>query len=421
MTKWVVLFKGGVETQEFFSVEMARTFEERGYRVYWFDLVVSENSTLHLQMFLEQHRSDEIIIFAFNFNGISCEPGIYGKRWKTGNIWDDYELPVYNMVVDHPLYYHKNLEIIPKRYVQLSIDRNHIAHMKRFFPNVNASSAYNGQPDERYFLPLGGTGLNIDGSILPDKPYLSLSERPVNVIFTGNYTPPERFEEHMSGMDEESREFFHELVRENIEQPDELTEELLERKLMLEHVTYDTESLKNVCPNLMYVDLSIRFYYRAKVITTLADCGIKVDTYGAGWDLVECRHPENIVFHGCVNSQGCLDMISQSVLSVNVMPWFKNGAHDRIFNSMLNGAAVLSDKSKYLTDCFDNNSIQFYDLKQLRTKEGCEAFGESVKDLLADRERLEHMISKAYGICVDNHTWAARTNHFIDNCLELMV
>jgi hypothetical protein len=421
MDKWVILFKGGIETQEFFSVEMSRTFEARGWRVYWFDLIVSEQSALELQLFLEQHKSEEKIIFTFNFHGISYEPGLYGRRWKSGNIWDDYGLPVYNMVVDHPLYYHKNLEIVPKRYVQLSIDRNHISHMERFFPNINASHAYAGVPNESFYLPLGGTGINMDRSIIPDKSYLPLDERPVDVIFTGNYTPPERFEPHMAGMDEESREFFHQLLAENIAEPDQLTETLLERKLMLEHVAYDTDALRDVCPNLMYVDLSIRFYYRAKVITALADSGIRVDTYGAGWDLVQCEHPENIVVHGNVNSRGCLDMISQSKISINVMPWFKNGAHDRVFNSMLNGAAVVSDPSIYLESCFDDASILFYDLKQLKTKEGCEKLGNDVKELLSDKDRLEQMIANAYTICENSHTWACRTNQFIDNCLGLMV
>jgi outer membrane murein-binding lipoprotein Lpp len=146
-----------------------------------------------------------------------------------------------------------------------------------------------------------------------------------------------------------------------------------------------------------------------------------VDTYGAGWDLVQCEHPENIVVHGNVNSRGCLDMISQSKISINVMPWFKNGAHDRVFNSMLNGAAVVSDPSIYLESCFDKSSILFYDLKQLKTKEGCEKLGNDVKELLADKDRLEQMISNAYRICENSHTWACRTNQFIDNCLNLMV
>lgn len=421
MGKYIVLFKGGVETLEFFSIEMAKRFEERGFSVYWFDIMTSEHSTLPFRTFLGEHKDDEITVFTFNFTGLSGEPGLYGKLWRSGNIWDDYELPVYNMVVDHPFYYHKNLEIVPKRYVQLSIDYNHIEYMKRFFPHINANRAYAGLPDERYFLPLGGTGINMDRSILPNEPYLSLDERRIDVIFTGNYTPPVRFEKHMAGMDDESKEFFHELVTDCMNSPDELIETLLERKLMLEQVAYDTDSLRNVMPNLAYVDLSVRFNYRARVITALADNGVKVNTYGAGWDLVECRHPENIIKAGNVSSRECLDMISQAKISINVMPWFKSGAHDRIFNSMLNGAAVVSDTSSYLDKIFDRDSISFYRLTDIKTTEGCRELAESVKALLADKGRLESMIDRGYGICSADHTWARRTDEFIDNSMSLMI
>lgn len=421
MDKWVIMFKGGVETQEFFSMEMAHTFEARGYNVYWINLVTSEQDALLLQFFLEQHKCDEIIIFAFNFNGISGESGLYGDNWKSGNVWDEYGLPVYNMVVDHPLYYHANIAVVPERYVQLSIDRNHIKYMKRFFPYINASSAYAGIDDERYFLPLGGTGINLHRELIADKEYMPMRERPINVIFTGNYTPPRKFERYLRNMDAESRQFFHELVDENINEPDELTEVLLERKLLRENVEFDSESFKAVCPNLMYVDLSVRFHYRAKVITALADNGIKVDTYGAGWNLADCTHPENIISHGNVNSRDCLDMISQSKISVNVMPWFKNGAHDRIFNSMLNGAAVVSDMSIYLSECFNDSSMLKYALCDLKTREGASCFAESVKQLLNNTERLENMVSCSYEICRKEHTWESRTNHFIDNCVQLMI
>ena len=67
--------------------------------------------------------------------------------------------------------------------------------------------------------------------------------------------------------------------------------------------------------------------------------------------------------HGGDNSQKCHDMLSQSKISLNVMPWFKNGIHDRIFNSCLNGAVSLSDSSIYIDELFtDRQNIILYDL-----------------------------------------------------------
>ncbi len=419
MSKCVIMFKGGVETQEYFSIEMAQTFEARGYDVYWFDLVVSEYSTSLLQAFLEQSFKDKrftnIIAFTFNFNGIAGEDGLYSNTFSKKNLWDEYHIAVYNMVVDHPLYYHKYLGLRPERYVQISIDKNHIQYMKRFFPEVNASSAFSAKnksichDDDYYFLPLGGTGINIHREVYQAGRYIPIRKRPIDVIFTGNYTSIERFDAYLAQMDYDSKMFFKELLKESIKNPNELIEHLVEQKLIKENVAFSQTELKNLMPNLMYVDLSVRFYYRAKTIMQLADSGIKVHTYGAGWKQLECMHPENIIAAGNVDSQTCLDKISQSKISVNVMPWFKNGAHDRIFNSMLNGAVVLSDTSKYLKECFiDKSELFFFELQDI------ENVGDIVREALSDLDRLQEIADRAYDICIEKHTWKERCHILID-------
>lgn len=419
MSKCVIMFKGGVETQEYFSIEMSHAFEAEGYYVYWFDLVVSEYSTTLLQSFLERSLKSkhftEIIAFTFNFNGIAGEDGLYSNSFQEGNLWDEYAIVVYNMVVDHPLYYHKYLDLRPQKYVQMSIDKNHINYMKRFFPEVNASSAFHeknekiGKEDDWYFLPLGGTGINIHGEVYPNERYIPIHKRPIDIIFTGNYTPIERFDQYLAQMDYDSKMFFKELLKESIKKPDELIENLVEQKLIRENVSFNQTELKNLMPNLMYVDLSVRFYYRAKTIMQLADSGLKVHIYGAGWKMLECTHPENIITAGNVDSQTCLDKISQSKLSINVMPWFKDGAHDRVFNSMLNGAVVLSDTSKYLKECFvDKSEILFFELQDI------EHVGEIAREYLLDLDKLQEIADRAYNICIEKHTWKERTHVFMN-------
>ena len=81
---------------------------------------------------------------------------------------------------------------------------------------------------------------------------------------------------------------------------------------------------------------------------------------------MECKHPENIQKGDLLDSLGCLQQISRAKISLNVMPWFKDGAHDRVFNSMLNGAVCLSDGSRYLDECLkDGEDYVKYDLADL--------------------------------------------------------
>ena len=95
------------------------------------------------------------------------------------------------------------------------------------------------------------------------------------------------------------------------------------------------------------------------------------------------------------------------------MPWFKDGAHDRVFNSCLNGAVSLTDSSRYLDEIFtDDENILFYDLNMLRDYE---AFGYNpeitepmvrrIKELLQDNDRLQQIADNAYMICRDTHCW----------------
>lgn len=402
MDKYVIMFKGGVETQEYFSIEMARTFEENGYQVYWFDLVICAQSARVLRRFYEHHQTDEFVMFTFNFHGIAGEEGLYDTEYRTGNFWDDAGIHVYNMVVDHPLYYHKYMPLIPEKYTQLSIDRNHIRYMQQYFPTVDLGGALG-------FVPLGGTQVNEGGRVLPGMRYLPMDKRSIDVIFTGNYTPPQRFEKFIAHMEQEYIDFYHGLVQEAIAHPQELIEDIACQQFeeaLGKAVTAD--EMRACMPNMMFVDLSVRFFYRAKVIAALADSGVQVHTFGAGWNLLECRHPENIIQAGSVDSQECLDRISQSKLSVNVMPWFKDGAHDRIFNSMLNGAVCVSDPSKYLTEQFtDGRDIAFYALEQT------DAIGERVQELLASPAKLQEMADCAYEKCADSHTWKNRTEQVL--------
>lgn len=405
MKNYVIMFQGGVETQEFFSKEMARTFEAHGYTVYWFDLVLSVYSARALRRFYGDHPAARFTAFTFNFNGIAGEDGLYGGEYRTGNFWDDEDVHVYNMVVDHPLYYHKYLHLRPQKYTQLSIDRNHIRYMQRFYPSVDLGGRLG-------FVPLGGTEVNAGGRVIPGRRYLPVEARPVDVIFTGNYTPPEKFEKYIAHMEPVYRDFYRGLVQAAISAPDQLIETLAEQKLT-EALTESGEELTDgalagCMPNMMFVDLSVRFYFRAAVIGALADGGVKVHTVGAGWNLLKCRHPEMLVCEGNMDSQRCLDRISQSKISVNVMPWFKDGAHDRIFNSVLNGAVCVSDKSRYLEEVFEGEKeLLFYDLTDFRDLAG------RVQNLLCRPEQMRQMADRAYEKCNGRHTWANRTEQIL--------
>ena len=86
MDKVVILFKGGVETQEYFSIEMSKTFQKHGYEIYWFDLVLSGLSAKQLCDFYKADKSKKFMAFTFNFNGIAGEDGLYDESFDGSRV-----------------------------------------------------------------------------------------------------------------------------------------------------------------------------------------------------------------------------------------------------------------------------------------------------------------------------------------------
>ena len=398
-----ILFKGGVETQEYFALELAKTFEQDGYEIFFYDLMDELRSFDGLTSFVKQQRTagNRILMFTFNFNGLAGESYLYEVTGAgVTSFWQEHEIPCFNMVVDHPIYYHKYEEFLPQCYHQISIDRNHAAYVKRYLPEIAAADSI-WTPDG--FLPLGGTRLDTGGDALP------IGQRPMKVSFTGNYTKPETFERYIAHLSREYRDFYHSILEEMIAHPEQELIELAERRLRAELETdgsiLSDADLKSCYGNMIFIDLWVRFAYRGAVIRELVDHGIQVDLFGAGWEALECKHPENMLLHGGKTSKQCLEALAQSRISVNVMPWFKDGAHDRIFNSMLNGAVVCSDDSIYLKEILqDSEHLRYYSLNRL------EEVPDMVQNLLSNPAHMQQLADRAAAEAQEKHTWKERAH-----------
>ena len=389
----LILFKGGVETQEYFSLELAKTFKKIGYEIFFYDLLNDESSYIDLTDFC---KNGIVAMFTFNFNGIAGEKYLYSGD---NNFWDEHYIPCFNMVVDHPFYYHQYIEKTPKLYYQISIDRFHEVYMKRYFPWVGLGG----------FLPLGGTHLEIGEPLIP------IRERPMDIVFTGNYTRPDTFNKFIKHLDQEYIDFYHSILEELIANPSLRLEDLAEKMLKVELGQISDDELKSCYKNMIFIDLSVRFHFRAIAVKELVDNGFKVNVFGAGWNALDCKHPENIINGGGVNSRKCLEAINQSKISLNVMPWFKDGAHDRIFNSMLNGAVSLSDDSIYLREQFyDGKEIKFFDLAHM---EGIPYIAE---EILKKQDWMADMANNGRIKAQYNHSWECRAKA-IDEIIKKMI
>ncbi len=386
----IVLCEGDIETLGYFSNQLAITFREAGYEVFLFNFQDEINRMIQLAQFV---RAGETALVTFNYTGLIGETCFDVPDGST--VWNDADIYCINIVVDHPFYYHKFYEFLPKHYFQYCIDRSHMAYMQRFFPKLKVD-----------FLPLGGTNLY--------QPLIPYEKRSMDVVFTGNYAPPKTFENDITRIDEEYTTFYYRIIQELIDNPDLTMEEAIEKQVLLELPETTVEELKSVMPNMIFIDLYVRFYFRGLVIQTLVDAGIKVHVFGSGWNQLPCKHPENLIIHGFVNSVQCLEAIADAKISLNVMPWFKDGAHDRVYNSMANGAVCVSDTSIYMNETLcDGKHIVFYSLKDITS------LPTKIRELLDKPHKAEEIAKHGYEVAQNENMWAHRTKDIIQHIESL--
>ncbi len=401
--KKIILFEGDIETQGYFSIQMKKELERLGHPVYLYDLRSPWKASMEMLAFIEKGNT---IVLSFNFHGMCMEPQFLDEEGTY--IWDALGITCYNILADHPYYYYERLSTCPKNYVQLSIDKVHEAFMKRFFPEVKLGP----------FLPLGGTelseilktserdGILCDLSDVCIDARRPISEREIDVVFTGNYASPSRFEKYITRLGEEYEQFYYEMIEDLLAHPQQAVEEVVERYLRREIPEVTERELKETMQNITFIDLYIRYHVRGEVVKALVDNGIRVHVFGDKWDELACDHPENLINGDSLYSEECLYQIQNSKISLNVLPWFRYGAHDRIFNSMLNGAVCLTDSNPYLDDFLENdeNCLQF-SLNKLQE------LADRIRCLLDNPQRLQQIADAGYEHA-KMHTWAMRMQSF---------
>jgi len=396
------MFDGEIETQQYFTYRMRERFQSLGHEVYTFNLSQTGKSLTGLMRFVERGNT---ALVCFNFHGIT--PGDVFQDEEDGHwFWDDLEITCYNIVVDHPFYYHRFLEMAPKRYVHISIDRYHDAYMKEYFPHIVRIP----------FLPLAGTQIDISQDYpqadYTEYGYMSLKDRPIDIVFTGNYSPLYKLDKYITRLGEEYEVFYRGIIGELLEHPDRTLEDVVKKHILREIPTATKEEIRETLGNQVFLDLYVRSYVRGKAVQVLVDHGFKVAVFGDGWDELTCKHPENIIGGKGVSSEVCLQMIAQAKVSLNVMPWFKDGAHDRVFNTLLNGALLVTDDSIYLRSILKDgeNCIMF-------SLDTIEEMPKKLEMLLNDEKRLQQVIKSGYNTAIGKHTWKERAE-FLSEILE---
>lgn len=166
---------------------------------------------------------------------------------------------------------------------------------------------------------------------------------------------------------------------------------------------------------LYYVDNYMRGKDRWELITSIKDAEVHV--WGdLRFSLKEPVHSwsdnlkgyNNIVVHPPVNFQESLNILKQSKICLNSMPFFKNGTHERIFTGLACGSLPITTENLWVNENFrENEELVLY-------RSGhWEEVNDKVNTYLKDESLRRAVVDRGREKVMQEHTWDARIPQFL--------
>ncbi len=305
---------------------------------------------------------------------------------------DTIEGPFYNYILDHPMYHHDELNAELKNMHIICLDYDHAAYVTKWYPHIKSV----------HVLPLPGTKSPRD---------IPFSKRKYDLTFTGTYTDPDII---MSLIEDFGRELTAEmksLTEIMIEDPD-LTMEGAFENIIKGFGKDPVKDAGSFFAGRMHAYFLVSTYvtavYRKLVVEKAAQSGVPFTVIGHGWEKMKSLTKyANVTVRDPVDFDKTFDIMADSRAVLNVMPWFKNGCHDRIFSAMLNGAVSVTDESAWFSGRLDKGAEYIeYSLKKLDDIPGI------IREAFDDRGEMAEIARKGMEKAM-NYTWKSNCEALI--------
>ena len=384
MAGTIIYFIGVYDTLDLFTLELKDAFEGMGYRSFVYDAAEAEAGKEALIELLEERRAEDgFACVTFNNLGYNLALPVTEE-----NLWEHYDIPYINILMDHPFHYERAINRAPKTSVVLCVDRNHVKYIRRFHKNIMRTD----------FLPHAGVELHCR-----HKP---LASRGIDVLYAGAlpiYTVARMIPDLSSIPEVDGQKMAQEVLHELANHPEKTTELAIEEYLRGERNDISEKRIQEIIVNMRFLDSYATSFFREQAVRILVDSGIRVTAYGTGWDQCGWSDSPYLDYGGKVLAPQILPLMNDSKVVLNTMTWFKAGSHDRVFNGMLAGAAVVTDDSTYMRQEFtDGRELVMFSLNDIKS------LPERVFDLFGHLSKAQEMADLGYTQARRRHTWKNR-------------
>ncbi len=331
-------------------------------------------------------------------------------KYNGGYILNNFDIPVWHYILDHPLYHYKALKVQLNNYNVICLDTFHAKLIRESFPHIREVKVIPLSADEysisnisKKYCQDNMADTNSDSSY-NTLSYNKCSKRAVKLLFTSTYTDPVKVAllYNKSGLNIQNNNINDKDINDNstkntlikdidndyllnalLNNPS-FTQEKAVQYLRSLNILDNSSSTIQYLHNNFLIDVYLQCIIREEIISTIIKNRISITIYGHGWDAFadKCdilipEYTKYLDIRKEVTYNRLPAIYSNARLSLNQMPWFKGGMHDRIPLALMNGCLSLTDASTYLTDILnigENEGVYTYSLENI----------EAVPDIIMD-------------------------------------
>ncbi len=331
-------------------------------------------------------------------------------KYNNRYILNNFDIPVWHYILDHPLYHYKALKVQLNNYNVICLDTFHAKLIRESFPHIREVKVIPLSADEysisnisKKYCQDNMADTNSDSSY-NTLSYHKCSKRAVKLLFTSTYTDPVKVAllYNKSGLNIQNNNINHKDINDNstkntlikdidndyllntlLNNPS-FTQEKAVQYLRSLNILDNSSSTIQYLHNNFLIDVYLQCIIREEIVSTIIKNRIPITIYGHDWDAFadKCdilipEYTKYLDIRKEVTYNRLPAIYSNARLSLNQMPWFKGGMHDRIPLALMNGCLSLTDASTYLTDVLnigENEGVYTYSLENI----------ESVPDIIMD-------------------------------------
>jgi hypothetical protein len=205
--------------------------------------------------------------------------------------------------------------------------------------------------------------------------------------------------------DDPNASLFDETAELSIDEPELPLHQVLERVLAGRGRELDAAVALEV---LRPVEYFRRTRHRLDAVRAAAASGIDMRVVGNGWQ--QAGLPANVQLHPFVDYRELLALVARAQICLDAST-YPQGANDRVFNYMLNGAVTFTNARGYLAQAYGpEGGLQFYALDEP------DALADALRNLIAAPARMREQAARARELTLATQTW----RHRVEAMLQML-